>query len=82
MFQNAHEGANMTTKILRFPEVKARTGLARSSIYKRMKARTFPKQIQLGPRTMGWLEDEIEAWLTECVKKSRPEESKRLRDES
>ena len=51
-------------RILRLPEVMARVGLKRASIYQHMAAGTFPKQIALGIRAVGWLESEIDAWLT------------------
>lgn len=51
------------TVILRRRTVEARTGLSRSTIYLRMAQGTFPKSIPLGPRAIGWLESEIEAWL-------------------
>jgi prophage regulatory protein len=51
-------------RILRLPEVMARVGLKRASIYQHMAAGTFPKQIALGVRAVGWLESEIDTWLT------------------
>ena len=51
------------TVILRRRVVEARTGLSRSTIYLRMTQGTFPKSIPLGPRAIGWLESEVEAWL-------------------
>ncbi len=54
----------MTHVILRLPEVKARTGLSRSSIYLRMANDDFPRSISLGGRAVGWLEADIERWLT------------------
>jgi len=52
-----------STRILRLPEVMARIGICRASIYQHMAAGSFPKQIALGPRAVGWLEHEIDAWL-------------------
>ena len=49
--------------ILRRRTVEDRTGLSRSTIYLRMAQGTFPKSIPLGPRAIGWLESEVEAWL-------------------
>jgi prophage regulatory protein len=49
--------------ILRRPEVERRTGLSRSTIYALIAARKFPKPVQLGPRAVGWLEDEVAAWI-------------------
>jgi prophage regulatory protein len=45
------------------PEVQRRSGLSPSQI-RRLEARgDFPARIQLGYRTIGWTEDEFEAWL-------------------
>ena len=58
--------------ILRRKQVEARTGLTRSPIYARIKAGTFPKPITLGSgRAVGWIEAEIDAWLTAQIEKSR-----------
>ncbi len=53
--------------ILRCKQVKDKTGLSRSTIYQRIQEGTFPKPINLGARAVGWLENEIEAWLTACI---------------
>jgi prophage regulatory protein len=57
--------------LLRLPAVKARTGLSRSSIYLRVSQKTFPSPVKLGPRAVGWIEVEIERWVTEQIMKSR-----------
>jgi prophage regulatory protein len=49
--------------ILRLREVEQTTGIKRSTIYEGIEAGTFPKQIPLAPRAVGWLEDEIAAWV-------------------
>jgi prophage regulatory protein len=61
----------MTNAILRLPSVKARTGLSRSSIYLRANEGTFPKPISLGMRAVGWLESEVDSWLSSRVEQSR-----------
>ena len=61
----------MTNAILRLPAVKARTGLSRSTIYFRVSEKTFPAPVKLGPRAVGWIESEVEAWLADKVKESR-----------
>ena len=53
--------------ILRRREVEARTGLGCSTIYDGIKAGTFPAPIQLGPKAVGWVESEINAWLAARV---------------
>jgi len=54
-------------KILRRKQVEEVTGLARSTIYERMKAGTFPKAIPLGGRAVGWLERDIQSWQASCI---------------
>ena len=58
-------------RILRLPDVMDRVGICRALIYRRMTAGTFPKQISLAPRAVGWLEHEIDAWLMARVLQSR-----------
>ncbi len=53
--------------LLRLPAVLERTGLCRSLLYALRKANRFPRPLRIGARSVGWLEDEIEAWI-----KSRP----------
>lgn len=52
-------------RILRRPEVQARTGLSRSSIYSAMEGGTFPKSVKLGVRAVGWRDDDIAEWIIE-----------------
>ncbi len=53
--------------ILRRKQVEKRTGLSRSTMYLRIQEGTFPRPINLGARAVGWLENEIEAWLAAKV---------------
>lgn len=55
----------MTNRILRRPEVEKLTGLARSTIYNRMEQGTFPKPVPLGGRLVGWLESDLNQWISE-----------------
>lgn len=61
----------MNNKILRFPQVINLTGLARSTIYLRISEGTFPKPFNLGVRTVGWLESDIEAWIQSRIDESK-----------
>lgn len=61
----------MAKVVLRLPVVQARTGLSRSTIYLRIADGTFPKPVSLGDRAVGWLESEIESWLSSRVEVSR-----------
>ena len=57
----------MTERILRRPEVEARTGLSRSTLYAQMAEGTFPKPVLLGKRAVGWPERTIAEWLESRV---------------
>ncbi len=61
----------MTHTVLRLPAVKARTGLSRSTIYLRVSQGAFPAPVSLGGRAVGWLDAEVDAWLTAQIEKSR-----------
>jgi prophage regulatory protein len=58
-------------KILRRKQVESRIGLSRSTIYERIKAGTFPPPISLVAKAVGWIESEIDAWLSAQIEKSR-----------
>lgn len=54
----------MTSRILRFPEVRTRIGgYSRVHVDRLEKAGKFPKRIQIGGNAVGWDEAEIEAWI-------------------
>lgn len=55
-------------RLLRLPDVEARTGLKKSAIYAGMKARTFPTCIKLGSRAAAWPLSAIEAWIAEKIR--------------
>ena len=63
MFNKYRKGIAMYQTVLRLALVKKRTGLSRSSIYSGVKQGTFPAQISLGPRAVGWLESSIDEWI-------------------
>ena len=61
----------MAYTILRLPAVTRQTGLSRSTIYLRVSNGTFPKPVSLGARAIGWLDSEVDAWLTNQIEQSR-----------
>lgn len=50
-------------RILRIKTVLARTGLTRSTLYRKMEAGTFPKNTPISTRCMGWRESAVAEWL-------------------
>ena len=53
----------MENQMLRAPEVMARTGLSRVTIWRRVRAGTFPAPTELGANSIGWPESSIAEWL-------------------
>ncbi len=53
----------MSDCMLRPPEVMARTGLSRTTIWRRVKAGKFPAPLVLGENSIGWTAQSIEDWL-------------------
>ena len=58
-------------RFLRLPEVLARTGLSRSTIYVRLEQGRFPRPVSLGSRAVGWIEAEVDDWMRERIERSR-----------
>ena len=58
-------------RFLRLPEVIARTGLSRSTIYMRLDQGRFPPPVSLGGRAVGWIESEIDEWMRDRIAESR-----------
>ena len=54
-------------KVLRLREVIGKTGLAKSTVYKKISEGEFPKQFSLGGKAVGWLESDIEEWIKSRV---------------
>ena len=53
----------MNNRLLTRPEVETRCGIARSTIYRLMRAGEFPSPIRVGRRAVRWPEHELEKWL-------------------
>jgi len=51
----------------RLPDVKARTGLSRSTIYKLESEGKFPQRIKLGERAVGWRSNDVDTWIATRV---------------
>jgi len=50
-------------RILRLKTVLERTGLSRSTMYRKMHNGTFPRNIQISTRCAGWRESAINHWM-------------------
>lgn len=57
-----------TNALIRLPEVMEMTGLKRTTIYRRVKAGTFPQSVGIGDSDarsapIAWPLDEVQAWI-------------------
>jgi prophage regulatory protein len=68
-------------RILRLKAVLDRTGLSRSTLYRKISESTFPKQIQISKRCAGWREAAIEQWLVNPMSYSASQSPAGLADE-
>lgn len=50
-------------RILRIKAVLDRTGLSRSTLYRKVQSGTFPKQVHISTRCAGWRESAVNAWM-------------------
>ncbi|OJW28792.1 MAG: DNA-binding protein [Rhodospirillales bacterium 69-11] len=52
-------------KILRMRTVLDRTGLSRSTIYRKVREGTFPRQVEISEHCRGWRESAINRWIAD-----------------
>lgn len=50
-------------RIIRLKTVLDRTGLSRSTLYRKMADGSFPRQISISSRSAGWRESAINRWI-------------------
>jgi len=55
--------ADTNDRILRIGTVLDRTGLSRSTLYRKIQNGTFPKQVRISVRCAGWRESAVNAWM-------------------
>lgn len=54
-------------KVIRIAQVIAATGLSKATIYRYMSKGIFPRPIKLGEHSVGWIEEEVIAWIESRV---------------
>ena len=55
--------ADTPDRILRLPTVLKLTGLCRSTLYRKVDAGKFPRQIRIAERCVGWRESAVRDWM-------------------
>lgn len=58
-----HAVANID-RLLRLNEVLHTTGLGKNTVYRRIREGTFPKQVRIGPNSVGWRQSDIAQWMS------------------
>jgi len=57
-------GAFLSVSSIRnWPRVLDRTGLSRSTLYRKMQTGAFPKNVKISTRCAGWRQSAVEEWL-------------------
>lgn len=54
-------------RIMRLKTVLARTGLSRTTLYRKMGEGTFPRQVKISVHGAGWRESAINRWIADPV---------------
>jgi prophage regulatory protein len=53
----------LSLKLLRFPAVRERTGLSRTTIWRLERQGDFPMHRRISANTVAWVEDEVVSWI-------------------
>jgi prophage regulatory protein len=51
-------------KLIKWPAVHAKTGKSRTQAWRDVRMNRFPAPVVIGPNSVAWFEDEIDAWLS------------------
>lgn len=54
-------------RIIRLTTVLNRTGLSRTTMYRKMDEGTFPRQVKIGIHGVGWRESAVNRWIDDPV---------------
>jgi prophage regulatory protein len=57
------DAAQRELRFLRFPAVRARTGLSRSTIWRLERQGSFPRHRRISRNAVAWVEDEVAEWM-------------------
>jgi prophage regulatory protein len=57
-------------RILRLAQVIEMTGLGKTKIYELQSEGSFPMRVEITAHSVGWIEEEVQAWLAKRVASS------------
>lgn len=52
-----------TERLIRKPELMSMIGLSDATIWRMERAGKFPRRVQIGGNSVGWLQSEVNDWL-------------------
>lgn len=55
-------------RIFNVNELRTEIGLSQRTIWHMVSTGSFPRPIRIGPRRVGWLASEIDAWVAERIR--------------
>jgi len=61
--QRIEKLALLPLKLLRFTDVRERTGLSRSTVWRLERRGAFPKHIKVSANIVAWLEEDVVEWI-------------------
>ena len=61
------QSAAPAVKLLRFPAVRDRTGLSRTTIWRLERCGAFPRHRRISSNAVAWVEEEIVIWIRSKV---------------
>ncbi|EMF0893135.1 MULTISPECIES: helix-turn-helix transcriptional regulator [Enterobacteriaceae] len=62
---------NQPTRLIRLPEVLARTGYCKAWIYHLISEGRFPQPVKIGLRAIAFVESEVEEWIQSVIETTR-----------
>ena len=62
-------------RVLKANDVSKLTSISRSHLHRLAREGKFPKPMKISQGRSGWLEEDVETWISECVRKHRSEEN-------
>jgi prophage regulatory protein len=52
-------------RIVRLKTVVHRSGLSRSTVYRKINDGTFPRQVKVSSNVVGWRESDLDCWIAD-----------------
>jgi prophage regulatory protein len=60
--------STLPLRLLRFADVRHRSGLSRSTIWRMERSGSFPKRVKVSVNVVAWREDEVSEWIASRVR--------------